>query len=204
MEPETSNAKPETGERIYTIGAGSYRMPEGLSWQQNKWLGEHIFNGVDLHQLDYGTIHDLLREKGPLLMAICLIDVGMTRAQHSRLSWQTISQRAEQFAAELSGQEVALFGPHFFQSCQPASMVMLMPGRQMQAEFEALAKQFRAGGSNGSSTVSSHSATATSPSSAPSLPNGGLPSPSRISGAASSDKSSTEPSLAGAASSSPG
>ena len=196
--------KIETSERVYAIGDGSYRMPDGLSWQQNKWLGEHIFKGIDLNQLDYGTIHDLLRDKGPLMMAICLVDVGMTRAEHSRLSWQTISQRAEQFAAELSGQEVALFGPHFFQSCQPASMVMLMPGRQMQAEFEALAKRLAAGGSNGSSTVSSPSATETSPSSPPSLPSGDQPSLIPISNGASSDRSSTAPSLVGAASSSPG
>ena len=199
-----TEAKIETSERVYRIGECSYRMPEGLSWQQNKWLGEHIFNGIDLNQLDYGTIHDLLREKGPLLMAICLIDVGMTRAQHSRLSWQTISQRAEQFAAELSGGEVAAFGPHFFQSCQPASMVMLMPGRQVQAEFEALAKRLSVTGSNGSSTASSLSVTETSPSSAASLPNGDQPSRSPISGDASSDRSSTAPSLVGAASSSPG
>lgn len=190
--------------RQYVIGGTTYRMPDGLSWQQNKWLGEHIFAGVDLNQLDYGTIHDLLRDKGPLLMAICLVEEGKTRAEHSRLSWQTISQRAEQFAAELSGQEVALFGPHFFQSCQPASMVMLMPGRQMQAEFEALAKQFRAAGSDGSSTVSSRSATETSPSSAASLPSGDQPSLIPISSGASSGKSSTEPSLAGLVSSCPG
>lgn len=204
METETRNLKPETSERVYTIGDGSYLMPDGLSWQQNKWLGEHIFNGIDLNQLDYGTIHDLLRDKGPLLMAICLLEAGQTRAQHSRLPWQTISQRAEQFAAELSGGEVAAFGPHFFQSCQPASMVMLMPGRQMQAEFEALAKRLRAAGSDGSSTASSHSATETSPSSASSLPNGDQPSLSPISSGVSSDRSSTEPSLVGAASSCPG
>lgn len=199
-----TEAKIEGSEREYRIGDGSYRMPNGLSWQQNKWLGEHIFKGIDLNQLDYGTIHDLLREKGPLMMAICLVDVGMTRAQHSALSWQTISQRAEQFAAELSGGEVAAFGPHFFQSCQPASMVMLMPGRQVQAEFEALAQRLSVAGSNGSSIVSSPSVTETSPSSAPSLPNGDQPSRSPISSDASSDRSSTAPSLVGAASNCPG
>lgn len=188
----------------YRIGEKRYQMPDGLSWQQNKWLGEHIFKGVDLSRLDYGTIHDLLRDKGPLMMAICLIAVGMTRAQHSRLSWQTISQRAEDFAAELTGQEVAVFGPHFFQSCQPASMVMLMPGKQMQAEFEALAKRLQSAGSNGSSTASSPSATETVPSSAPSSPNGDRPSLIPISGGASSDRPSTEPSSAGVASSCPG
>lgn len=185
----------------YQIGEQHYRMPDGLSWQQNKWLGEHIFKGVDLSRLDYGTIHDLLRDKGPLMMAICLIAVGMTRAQHSRLSWQTISQRADDFAAELTGQEVAVFGPHFFQSCQPASMVMLMPGKQMQAEFEALAARFRADGSNGSSTASSRSVMETLPSSAPSSPIGDQPSLIPISSGASSDRPSTEPSSAGVASS---
>lgn len=204
MEPETRNMKLETAERVYTIGEGSYRMPDGLSWQQNKWLGEHIFKGVDLSRLDYGTIHDLLREKGPMLMAICLVEEGQTRAQHSRLPWATISQRADQFAAELTGQEVALFGPHFFQSCQPAAMVMLMPGKQMQAEFEALAKRLQSAGSNGSSTTSSPSATETLPSSASSSPNGDQPSLIPISSDASSDRPSTEPSLAGVASSCPG
>ena len=190
--------------QAYTIGGVDYHMPEGLSWQQNKWLGEHIFKDVDLNRLDYGAIHDLLREKGPLLMAICLVEDGQTRAEHSRLPWQTISQRAEQFAAELDGGEVAAFGPHFFQSCQPASMVMLMPGRQMQAEFEALAKRLQSAGTSGSSTASSPSATETSPSSAASLPTGGQPSPSPISSGASSDRPSTEPSLAGVGSSCPG
>lgn len=188
----------------YRIGEKRYQMPDGLSWQQNKWLGEHIFKGVDLSRMDYGAFHDVLREKGPLVMAICLVEEGKTRAEHSRLSWQTISQRAEDFAAELTGQEVALFGPHFFQSCQPASMVMLMPGRQMQAEFEALAKRFHAASRAGSSTASSLSATETSPSSASFSPSGDQPSLSPISSGASSDRPSTEPSWAGAASSSPG
>lgn len=188
----------------YTIGGGTYRMPEGLSWQQNKWLGEYIFKEVDLNRLDYGTIHDLLRDKGPLLMAICLVEDGKTRAEHSRLPWQTISQRADMFAAELSGGEVAAFGPHFFQCCQPDSMVMLMPGRKMQEEFEALAKRLAADGSNGSSIVSSLSPTETSPGSVPSWSNGAQPSLIPISSAASSDRPSTEPSLPGVGSSCPG
>lgn len=204
METETQNAKPETSERGYVIGARGYRMPDGLSWQQNKWLGEHIFKGIDLNQIDYGTIHDLLREKGPLLMAICLVEDGKTRVEHSKLPWATISQRAEQFAAELSGQEVALFGPHFFQSCQPASMVMLMPGRQMQAEFEALAKRVAAAGSNGSSTASLPSATETSLSSQESLSNGDRLILIPISSDALSDRPLTEPSSAGVGSRSHG
>ena len=191
-------------DETYQIGGVAYRMPDGLSWQQNKWLGDHVFQGIDLQRLDYGTVHDLLRDKGPLLMAICLVAVGQTRADHSRLTWETISSRADTFAAELSGQEVALFGPHFFRSCQPDSMVMLIPGGQMQAEFEALAARLSAVGVNGSSTASSPSVTATSPSSAASSPTGDQPSLIPISDVASSDRSSTAPSLVGAELSCPG
>ncbi|MBS0150453.1 MAG: hypothetical protein JSR31_05885 [Nitrospira sp.] len=191
-------------QRTYAIGGSGYVMPDGLSWQQNKWLGEHVFQEIDLQRLDYGTVHDLLREKGPLLMAICLVETGKTRAEHSRMTWAAISERADLFAAELSGEEVALFGPHFFQSCQPGSMAMLMPGRQIQALVEAVPPPSSAPGADGSSGASSRSATETSPSSDASLPSGGLLTPSPISNAASSDRSSTAPSLGGSASSSPG
>lgn len=194
----------EWSERDYRIGEGTYRMPKGLSWQQNKWLGEHVFQEIDLQRLDYGTVHDLLREKGPLLMAICLVDVKQTRAEHSRLTWESISLRADLFASELSGEEVALFGPHFFQSCQPGSMAMLMPGRQIQALVETVPPPSSAPGVDGSSAVSSPSVTETSPSSTASLPSGDQPSLIPISNGVSSDKSSTAPSLVGSASSCPG
>ena len=191
-------------EPTYQIGEGTYRMPKGLSWQQNKWLGEHVFQGIDLQRLDYGTVHDLLREKGPLLMAICLVDVAHTRAEHSRLSWATLSSRADTFASELSGEEVALFGPHFFQSCQPGSMAMLMPGRQIQALVDTVSSPSSVPGVDGLNGASSPSVTETLPSSTAFSPNGDQPSLSPISGAVSSERPSTEPSLAGSVSSSHG
>lgn len=191
-------------EPTYQIGEGTYRMPKGLSWQQNKWLGEHVFQGIDLQRLDYGTVHDLLREKGPLLMAICLVDVAHTRAEHSRLSWAAISARADTFASELSGEEVALFGPHFFQSCQPGSMAMLMPGRQIQALVDTVSSPSSVPGADGSSAASSPSVTETLPSSTASLPSGDQQNLIPISNGASSDRSSTGPSLAGSASNSHG
>lgn len=188
-----------TTDNTYRIGGGAYRM-ETLSWQQHKWLADHIFQGIDMHRLDYPTIHDLLREKGPLFMAICLIEQGRTRAEHSRQSWEAIRQQADGFAAEVTGAEVATFGIHFFRSClgSPAAMAMLTTGQGMQQAFDALAQPSPAPGVNGSSAVSSVSAAGMSPSSASSLPNGDRPSPSPISGAASSERPLTAPSLVSA------
>ena len=194
-----------TTEPTYNIGETTYRL-ETLSWQQHKWLADHIFKGIDMHRLDYATIHDLLREQGPLMMAICLIESGKTRAQHSRLTFEVIASRAEDFAVELTGAEVAAFGIHFFRSClgSPATLAMLTTGKGMAQAFEALTAPTPAPGASGSSAASSRSAAATSPSSESSAPSGDRPSLIPISGAASSEKPSTAPSLASAASSSPG
>lgn len=155
-------------EKIYAIDGVSYRL-EPLSWQQNKWLGEHIFNGIDMQALDYAAVHDLLREKGPLFMAICLLPEGQDRAAHSSQPFGVIATRAQAFAGHLTGGEVALFGPHFFYNNRPDQMAMLVPGRVFQNHLEALA-QLSAPGANGSSGVSSPSPAETSPSSASSAP----------------------------------
>lgn len=182
----------------YTIGGVSYRLLP-LSWQQNKWLADYIFKDIDMHRLQYGVVHDLLRDKGALFMAICLVDVGMSRSEHSRLAWKDIAGRAETFAAELTGEEVARFGPHFFSLClgSPMQMAMLMPGKVMQLEMERAAEQgppSAAPGATGSSAASSASAEATSPSSPSSLPIGDQATVSPISSDASSGRPSTEPS----------
>jgi hypothetical protein len=188
----------QTQDPTYQVGGGTYRL-ETLSWQQHKWLAEQIFKDIDMHRLDYATVHDLLREKGPLFMAICLIDAGMSRAQHSRLSFADISQRADEFAAELTGGEVATFGIHFFRSClaSPVTMAMLTTGKGMQQVFSELAAPSPAPGVSGSSAASSHSAAAISPSSGPSSVTGGLLNPTPTSSGVLSERPSTEPSLAG-------
>lgn len=200
-----ADTQTQTTDQTYSIGGSTYRL-EPLSWQQHKWLGDHIFAGIDMHRLDYPTIHDLLREKGPLFMAICLIQQGMSRAAHSRQSWDAISQHAEELAAEVSGAEVATFGIHFFRAClgSPATLAMLTSGQGMQQAFDALHAPSPAPGETGSSAVSSASAAGTLPSSELSRPNGDQPSLSPISGAVSSERPSTEPSLAGSVSSSHG
>ena len=188
----------------YQIGGCAYLLTEQLSYQQGKWLGQYVLNGIDLHRLDYATLHDVIRDKGPLAMAICLIDVGMTRTEHSRLSWQAISLRAELFAAELSMEEVLQFAGPFFRLCRPASMAMLMPGRVLLELMAELPAPSPAPGETGSSGASSRSVEETLHDLLSSSPNGDRPSPSPISGDASSERSSTAPSLAGSASSFPG
>lgn len=179
----------------YTINGTGYRL-EPLSWQQIKWLGEHIFHNLEMGNLDYAHVHDVLREKGPLMMAICLIEDGWTRGAHSRLPFADIQTRAELFACEVTGGEVALFGVHFFRSCRPDQVGLLMPGKVLQDEMRKLFEQQSAGqpspsespGPSGSSGVSSPSAAETSPSSAPSSATGDLLNPSPISVGASNGK----------------
>jgi len=189
-------------EKTYEIGGVSYRL-EPLSWQQNKWLGEHVFNDIDMQALDYAAVHDLLREKGPLFMAICLLPEGQDRLSHSSQPFSAIQARAQAFAGQLTGGEVALFGPHFFYSNRPDQMAMLVSGRVFQNHLEALAR-LAAPGVNGSSGVSSPSPEATSPSSEPSAPGSGLLTPIRSSNDALSTSPPSAASLDSAALSCPG
>lgn len=176
-------------EKPYQISNVNYRL-EALSWQQCRWLAEHIFKGVDMHRLDYPTVHDLLREQGPLFMAICLLAEGETRAQQARRPWEQLIQRAQEFAAELTSEEVTAFGLHFFRSClaSPATMSLLTTGHGMRELFNSLDAPSPVSGATGSSAVSSSSAEGMSPSSTPSLPSGDRESVSPISSAASNGR----------------
>lgn len=186
----------------YQIGGKRYRL-EPLSWQQNKWLGEHIFKGLDMQTLNYAVIHDLLREKGPLFMAICLLAEGQTRLQHAKQPFAAIQSLAQEIAGELTGGEVALFGPHFFRSNQPDQMAMLVDGKTLQKHFEDLARSL-APGETGSNAASSPSVTETSPELPASSPSGDPLIQIRTSSDALSDAPSISPSLVGSASRSPG
>ena len=182
----------------YRIGQATYHL-EPLSWQQVKWLSDHIFQDLEMSQLDYAHVHDVLREKGPLLMAICLIEDGWSRGAHSRIPFADILKRAELFAGELTGGEVALFGVHFFRSCRPDQVGLLMPGRVLREEARKLVASpaepalppSESPGPSGSSGVSSPSAEAMSPSLTSSSASGALLNPSPISVGASNGKPST-------------
>ena len=171
------------------IGGAAYRL-EPLSWMQNKWLGEHIFKAIDLSALDYGVIHDLLRERGPLFMAICLLAPNETRVEHSRLPWVEIEKRAEEFAVTLSGEEVAKFGPRFFIFNPPQQLTMLMSGRKLVEQIN-LASHSPVVGANGSSEALLPLPMVTLPKSEPSLPSGDRQTPSHFSSDVLSDDTLT-------------
>lgn len=159
----------ELADSTFDVGGQQYRL-EPLSWMQNKWLGEHIFRDIDLSALDYGTIHDILRDRGPLFMAICLLPHGVTRADHSRLPWGDIQKRAQDFAVTLTGEEVAKFGPRFFYSNHPATLSMLLTGKRLVEQVNAQLSPVP--GASGSSEALSPLPMATLPSTEPSPPSG--------------------------------
>ena len=180
--------------QLYELGGVLYHL-EAQSWKQCRWLGQAIFNGRDIRTIDYGAVHDCGREQGPLFMAITLLAAGQTRAEKSRMTWQAIEALAAEFESYLTGWEVARFCTHFFYSCRPQDMVMLISGAAMQEELAKLASSL-APSANGSSAVSSPLPTAISSSKTPSSNDSGLMNPTPISGGALSDKPSTVPSLA--------
>lgn len=124
--------------KSYDIGGVTYRL-EAQSWKQCKWLGDAIFKGRDVRSIDYGVIHDCGRELGPLFMAIALLPANQSRMEKSRMAWSEIEALAQEFEAWLTSWEVARFCTHFFYYCRPEQMVMLIPGKVMQEEFQKIA-----------------------------------------------------------------
>ncbi len=181
--------------KVYHINGVFYSIAKSLGYQQCQWLAAHVLTGADLLSLDAASLHDVICTKGPLVMAICLIEDGATRSQHNALSWETITARARQFAAELSPEEVIAFEVPFFLLLSPASIAVMTPGQMMQQLWHETSTPSPVPSGNGSSTVSSPSVEETSHELLTSSPNGDRPSPSPISVAASSAPPSTEPSL---------
>lgn len=180
----------------YTIDGVVYRL-EPLSWQQNKWLAEHIFRDIDLERLDYAVIHDLLRDRGPLFMAICLLREGQTRKEQAKLPFSAIHSLAEDFAGSMTGGEVAQFGPHFFICNQPAQLAMLVKGKVLVQEIQNAGESSRPPGATMSSARSSPSLVAILPSSSRSSQTSDPTSPNSISGDALNEPRSIEPSSDG-------
>lgn len=204
MDTEYTAGRDTESQRRLTIDGKPYTL-EPLLWQQCKWLGEHIFSGMDLTAIDYASIHDLGRDRGPLFMAICLAAPGETSRDLAKKPWAEIQARAQEFAWTVTGEEVAAFCMRFF-LCNPApQLVMLLTGQQMRRAWaENEAQPSRSPTGNGSSAASSPLATETSPGSPRSSPSGDPLIQIRTSSDASNDASSTEPSSAILASSSHG
>jgi hypothetical protein len=178
---------------------------EPLLWQQCKWLGEHIFNGMDLTAIDYPAIHDIGRDRGPLFMAICLSAAGETSRDLAKKPWIEIQARAQEFSWTVTGEEVALFCMRFFLCNPPKQLVMLLTGKQLRQQWEASeGKPSPSPTDSGSSGALSPLATETLPGSAPSSPSGAPLIQIRTSSDASKNEPSTRPSSDGLALSSHG
>jgi hypothetical protein len=178
---------------------------EPLLWQQCKWLGAHIFTGMDLTAIDYPAIHDICRDRGPLFMAICLSAAGETSKDLARKTWAEIQARAQEFSWTVTGEEVAMFSMRFFLCNPPKQLVMLLTGQQLRHAWEASERApSPSPTANGSSAALSPLATETLPGSERSSPSGDPLIQIRSSSDASNGALSTTPSLAGLGSNSHG
>lgn len=185
--------------QIYTFDGVQYRM-ERLSFQQAQWMGEHVLHDVNLGELDELHVHELLRQRGHLLLAIALIPVGQTRKQKAEQPWPAIAELARSLAS-CPVEDVRAAGRDFFFSHPLVSLIGMLSGAQIRALREqALASAIASGSPN----VSSCSATATSPSSEPSSPSGDRTSANAICSDGPSIAPPSGPSSDSAASSCPG
>lgn len=191
-----------SGERFSVkVGGDTYEMVDSLGMQQCQWIGKSVMDGVELQNFNAEALHDVMRSKASIAIAICCMKQNETRSQHAKLPWSEIVSRAADVNAELSPDEVLAFQVPFYRLLTPASVAMMLPGKVLGKMYEEMAGDvlpLDLHSQTGSSAASSPSPTAISPSSAPSSATGGRPSPSPISGVASSDGPLIMPSLAGA------
>ena len=188
-----------TTAKIYEFDGVQYRM-ERLSFQQAQWMGEHVLFDVDLGEIDELRLHELLRQRGHLLLAIALIEVGQTRRDKSAQDWAAIATLARALAGN-PVDDILAAGRDFFFIHPYESLVGMLSGEQIRAlRRKALALAI----ANGSRNVSSSSAMETSPSSAPSSPSGDRTIVSDICSDGSSTAPPSGPSLDSVGSSCPG
>lgn len=197
-----------SGERFSVkAGGDTYEMVDSLGMQQCQWIGKSVMDGVELQKFNAEALHDVMRSKASIAIAICCMKQNETRSQHAKLPWSEIVSRAADVNAELSPDEVLAFEVPFYRLLTPASVAMMLPGKVLGKMYEEMASDvlpLDLHSQTGSSAASSPSVMETSPSSVAFSPSGVQPSLSPISGAVSSERPSTEPSLAGSVSSSPG
>ena len=192
-----------TALRRFEIDGTAYHL-KPLLWKQCKWLGEHIFVGMDLTAIDFAMVHDVGRARGPLFMAICLVRDDETQKIHVKKTWDEILARATDFEGAVTGEEVGEFCQRFFMINPPRTLVMLLTGRQLRQAWENVNLSAPSPTASGSSAASSPLATETLPASSASSLNGDPLIQIRSSDDALSDGPSTAPSWTGAVLSSPG
>lgn len=188
-----------TANKIYEFDGAQYRM-ERLSFQQAQWMGEHVLFDVDLGAIDELRVHDLLRTRGHLLLAIALVEVTQTRRQKAEQTWPTVAALARSLAASPM-EEIYEAGRDFFFIHPYQSLIGMLSGEQIRRlRTQALSLAI----ANGLPNASSSSPMETSPSSAPSLPSGDQTNAMAICDDASSIAPLSGPSLDSVASSCPG
>lgn len=189
----------QTAPKLYEFDGVQYRM-ERLSFQQAQWMGEHVLFDVDLGEIDELRVHDLLRTRGHLLLAIALIEVTQTRKQKAEQPWTAVAALARSLAGS-PVEEICDAGKDFFFIHPYQSLIGMLSGEQIRKlRVQALGLAI----ANGSVSASSSSATETLPSSAPSSPSGDPTSAIAISGDGSNIAPPSAPSLDSVASSCPG
>lgn len=159
-----SSSSQQSAVSTFILGGVAYRL-ERLSFQQSEWMGDYVLFDIDLGELTDVQVHDLVRQRGPLLAAIALLPDGTTRKQKSEQPWNEIEQLAWLFRAtcefaELKAVAVGFFFAHPFES---------LMGMQSGAQLARLVEKARAIAMPSESPLSS-SPMAMSPSSGPSAP----------------------------------
>ncbi len=111
-------------QKSYEIGGRRFYQTE-LSWQQEKWLADHVFTGKALGAMEHHEVMDLVRSRGPLMLAILLIEDGQTRVQKAQAGWAGVEQLAAFLAGECTAINVALYVLDFF-DLNPAGNLWLL------------------------------------------------------------------------------
>lgn len=153
--------------KIYEFDGVQYRM-ERLSFQQAQWMGEHVLFDVDLGEIDELRVHELLRTRGHLLLAIALIEVSQTRHQKAEQPWPAVAALARALAGS-PVEDVCEAGKDFFFIHPYQSLVGMLSGEQIRKLRE---KAISLAIASGLPSASSSSATETLPSSGHSSPTG--------------------------------
>lgn len=98
----------EDTKKTYAIGGKTFTQ-EPLVWGQEIWLRDLVFGGQGLRRLDHAAIIDLLKTKGPMLLAVLLIEEGQTRAQKVEGGGEGVRRLADWFMANTAS--VAVMEP---------------------------------------------------------------------------------------------
>lgn len=133
-------------EKRYRIDEREFYQ-EPLAWLQEKWLAEYVFRNVDAYSLNAVGIMVLLQTHAPLLLAICLIEQGQTRAQKCEAGVEPVRELAHWFECHLTPAVIHGWAADFF-VCNPPENLWLL------ADFHRVAEALPSAEPTGSSAPS--------------------------------------------------